>query len=214
MTRKRPFFGLFVFAGIILPLAVSSNAYAQRRDRGGLRPGEASLARLLTLKEVQTDLKLSDKQKAEAADINNTLTEERHKLFAEVSKESRERGKKLTELEEKTSAKVNKLLDDSQQKRLREILIQVNGASELLKKDIQRELGVTDEQREKLVTINRENAKARREALKNEEGDKTAKSVELQREADKKLLAVLTEKQREQFETLKGKKIEIELFKA
>ena len=95
---------------------------------------------------MQADLKLSDKQKAEAADINNSLTEERHKLFAEVSKESKERGKKVAELEEKTSAKVNKLLDDAQQKRLREILVQVNGASELLKKDVQKELGITEEQ--------------------------------------------------------------------
>ena len=148
MTRRRNSLFVLAISGMIFSMAFTSSALAKRRNRGGLRPGDASLARLLTLEKVQADLKLSDKQKAEAADINNSLTEERHKLFAEVSKESKERGKKVAELEEKTSAKVNKLLDDAQQKRLREILVQVNGASELLKKDVQKELGITEEQRE------------------------------------------------------------------
>jgi hypothetical protein len=198
----------------ILSLVFASHAVAQRRDRGGLRPGEVSLARLLTIETVQKELKLSDKQKAAAAEINSGLTEERHKLFAEVAKESHERGKKVKELEERTAAKVKKLLDEPQQKRLREILIQVNGASELMKTDIQEELRLTAEQREKLVEVSRANAKARREELANYEGDKAAKIVELQHNADKKLLALLTEVQREQFEKLKGKTIAIDLFKS
>jgi hypothetical protein len=170
-----------------------------------------SFARLLSVAKVQEELKLSDKQKSAAAEINNSLTEERHKLFAEVSKESHERGKKVAELEEKMSSKVKKLLDESQQKRLREILIQVNGAAELMKKDVQQELKITDEQRKKLIDVNRENSKTRRDALANFEGDKAAKIAELQRDAAKKLLAVLTDKQREQFEKLKGKKLSLDL---
>src|SRR4051812_6587424 len=200
--------------GAFLLLTLASSAHAQRRGRGGLRPGEVSLARLLTVEAVQNELKLSDKQKAAAAEINNSLTEERHRLFKEVAKESHERTTKVAELEERTSIKVNKLLDESQRKRLREILLQVNGAVELTKKDIQEELGITSEQRKKLAEIVHENSKARREGLANYEGDKTAKMVELQRESDKKLLAVLTDKQREQFEKLKGKKFTVDIFKS
>jgi hypothetical protein len=202
---------MWLLCGVILSLAIPSSAFAQRRNRGGLRPGDVSLARLLSVAKVQEELKLSDKQKSAAAEINNSLTEERHKLFAEVSKESHERGKKVAELEEKMSSKVKKLLDESQQKRLREILIQVNGAAELMKKDVQQELKITDEQRKKLIDVNRENSKTRRDALANFEGDKAAKIAELQRDAAKKLLAVLTDTQREQFEKLKGKKLSLDL---
>ena len=214
MVSHKSYLSLLVLSGIILSIGLPSSAEAQRRNRGGLRPGEASLGRLLTLPKVQEELKLSDKQKTQAAEINNALTEERHKLFAEVAKESHERGKKMAELEERTSAKVKKLLDEPQQKRLREILLQVNGASELMKKEIQEEIRVSAEQRQKLVDVNRANAKTRREALAKYEGDKTTKMIELQRDADKKLLAVLTETQREQFEKLQGKKISIDLFKS
>lgn len=214
MVKRLRYLIPFALSGAVFLFGFVSSADAQRRDRGGLRPGEVSLARLLTIESVQNELKLSDKQKAAAAEINNALTEERHKLFAEVAKESHERGKKMAELEERTSAKVKKLLDEPQQKRLREILIQVNGASELMKKEIQEEIRVSAQQRQKLLDVNKANAKTRREALAKYEGDKNAKMVELQREADKKLLAVLTETQREQFEKLQGKKISIDLFKS
>jgi len=203
-----------VLSGAILFLVLPSGALGQRRDRGGLRPGEVSIARLLTLPKVQEELKLSDKQKARANEINTKLTEERHKLFAEVSKESHERGKKVAELEEKTTSKVKTLLDGSQQKRLREILIQVNGAAELMKKDVQEELKITADQRQKLIDVNHENSKARHDALASFEGDKAAKIAELQRDANKKLLAVLTEMQREQFDKLKGNKLSIDLSKS
>ena len=102
MVNLRSHLSTLVISGIIVSIALPSSL-AQRRNRGGLRPGEVSLARLLTLSKVQEELKLTDKQKAAAVEINNSLTEERHKLFAEVSKESHERGKKVAELEEKTS---------------------------------------------------------------------------------------------------------------
>jgi hypothetical protein len=211
-VRQHHVLSLVLFSAFVL-LGLASSANAQRRGRGGLRPGEVSLARLLTVEPVQNELKLSEKQKAAAVEINNSLTEERHKLFKEVAKESHERGQKVAELEERTSSKVNKLLDQPQRNRLREILLQVNGAVELTRKDIQDELGITSEQRTKLVEISHDNAKSRRDALANYEGDKTAKMVELQREADKKLFDVLTDKQREQFEKLKGKKFPVDIFK-
>src|SRR3954469_20535956 len=213
MGRLRRYPLQLILLSAFLLLTLASGAHAQRRGRGGLRPGEVSLARLLTLDAVQNELKLSDQQKATAVEINNSLTEERHKLFKEVAKDSHERGQKVAELEERTSSKVNKLLDQPQRNRLREILLQVNGAVELTRKDIQDELGITSEQRTKLVEISHDNAKSRRDALANYEGDKTAKMIELQREADKKLFDVLTEKQREQLEKLKGKKFPVDIFK-
>ena len=82
-----------------------------------------------------------------------------------------------------------------------------------MKKEVQEQLQITAEQRQKLIDVNHENSKSRHDALANFEGDKAAKTAELQRDAEKKLLAVLTEKQREQFEKLKGKKLQLDLTK-
>ena len=77
------------------------SAEAQRRSLGGLRPGNVSPARLLTVDAVQSDLKLTDQQKAKAAEINEALTAGRHELFAEVKKDTGNARPKVAELERK-----------------------------------------------------------------------------------------------------------------
>jgi len=205
--------GIFLATMIVTVVAVPT-AQAQRRNMGGLRPGNASPARLLPVESVQVELKLTDQQKEKAAEINEMLTAGRHELFATIKKDSKERGPKAAELERKAHAGIDELLDDAQEKRLKELLLQVNGASELSRKEIREALKITKEQQKKLAEIRRSNMKARQEALENYEGDRMQKSVELLQEADKKLLEVLTDEQRKQFESMKGKKITIELFSA
>jgi hypothetical protein len=198
----------------LLNLIAAPTANAQRRGRGGMRPGELTGTRLLTLSVVQTELKLSTEQKAGVKKINDELTDARHKLFGEVAKESRERGKRVAELNRATDAKVSELLDEAQEKRLGELLLQANGAGELLNEGIQKALAITPEQQKSLSEIRRKNEQARREAFKNFNGDREAKFVELQREGDKKLLEVLTADQRAQFEKMQGKQIAIDLSKS
>ena len=169
-------------------------------------------AQLLTMDAVQKDLNLTDEQKANVKQINETVTTGRKKLFAEVTKESGERGAKIAELNKKAAADIATLLDETQRKRLQEIVLQVNGAAEITKKEIREALQLTAEQDAKLKEVRRANLKARQEALANFEGDRMAKMVELQKAADEKLLAVLTPEQRKKFAELQGKKIELELF--
>lgn len=199
-------------ASLIVVLGTFQFAEAQRRSMGGLRPGSVSASRLLTVEEVQADLKLADQQKAQASEINEKLTVGRHELFAKIKKGDGKRAKEVAELERRAQASIDKLLDDAQQKRLSELLLQVNGASQLSRKDVREKLQITEEQEKKLAEIRKANAKARRDVLANLEGDRMAKSVELQREADSKLLKVLTDEQRKQFEAMQGKKISLQLF--
>jgi len=187
-------------------------AHAQQRTRGGVRLGSVTSARLLTVDTVQTELKLSDDQKKKAGEINETLTKGRRELFQKVAKESRERSEKVAELDKNADTSVKELLSDDQEKRLGELLLQVNGATELLKKDVGDALRITEDQHKKLADANRANAKARKETLKNFEGDRQAKTAELKAEEDKKLLAVLTDDQKKKFEEMQGKKIAIKLF--
>jgi Spy/CpxP family protein refolding chaperone len=187
-------------------------AAAQQRSRGGMRPGNVAPARLLVVEAVQSELKLTDDQKAKAAEINETLSKSRRELFQKIAKDSHERSEKVAELDKKTDASIEELLDAQQEKRLKELLLQVNGASELLKSNMAEALQITKEQHKKLTEANRANAKAKKDALENFDGDRQAKTLELQREGDKKLLSVLTEEQKKKFEEMQGKKVSIKLF--
>ena len=202
-------FALVVLASATL---IMSPAHAQQRMRGGVRPGNVTSARLLAVGEVQTELKLADEQKTKASEINETLTTGRRELFKKVAKDSRERTEKVAELEKNADASVKELLNDEQEKRLGELLLQVNGASELLKKDVADALQITEEQQKKLVAANKANAKARKEVLEKFEGDRQSKTAELKTDEDKKLLVVLTDEQKKKFEQMQGKKIAIKLF--
>jgi hypothetical protein len=200
--------------GMLLGLILFQSAEAQRRSLGGLRPGNVSPARLLTIDAVQAELKLTEAQKSKAAAINETLTVGRHELFAVVKKGTGKRAPKVAELEKQAQASIAALLDDAQEKRLKELLLQVNGASELSKKEVREALSISEDQEKKLDEVRRANAKARREALADFDGDRMAKILELQREADAKLLEVLTDEQRQQFEAMQGEKIKIDIFSA
>jgi len=197
---------------IVVVVAVCGDATAQRRGRGGLRPGNVTHVQLLAVDAVQKELKLTDEQKNKVRQINESVTIGRKKLFAEVTKESGDRGPKIAELTKKATADIEKLLDEAQRNRLQEILLQVNGAAELAKKELRDALHITDEQNAKLKELRRENIKARQESLANYEGDRMTKMLELQKAADEKLLSVLTPEQRKQFEAMQGKKLELSLF--
>src|SRR5262245_33781527 len=208
--NTKPFF--IAVCGVALSLALSQHAEAQRRGRGGLRPGSVTAAQLLVVDAVQKDLKLTEEQKSKAKEINESVTTGRKKLFAEISKESGDRAAKVAELNKKAADDIEKLLDETQRKRLQEIVLQANGAAELSKKEIREALKITKEQDAKLKEVRKENTKARQESLANFDGDRMAKMVELQKAADEKLLAVLTPEQRKQFEAMQGSKIELNLF--
>ena len=104
---------------------------AQRSGRSGLRLGNVSAVQLLVLADVQTDLKLTVEQKEETVAMHDSFSAERRKMFAEVSRESGDRGPKLADLNERTTTRVEAILDEAQRQRLKEILLQVNGAAEL-----------------------------------------------------------------------------------
>ena len=197
-------------AGIALTICETSQA--QRRGRGGMRQGHVAEVFLLQLPEVQVELKLTDDQKAGATSALEKLAAGRSEVIANVPKEGGQRGPKIKELTKQAAASVDALLDDTQRKRLHELVIQVNGPSELENEEVQTALQLTDEQKQKITEVNRENAKTRRDTMDNFVGDRWEKSTELQKEANRKLLDVLTPEQQKQFEAMQGKKIEIDLY--
>lgn len=196
--------------GIAMTFCQTSEA--QRRGRGGMRQGHVAEIFLLQLPEVQAELKLSDEQKTEATAALNKLAAGRSEIIANVPKDSGERGPKIKELTKQAAASVDALLDEAQQKRLRELVIQVNGPNELENEEVQAALNMTDEQKDRITEVSRANAKKRRDTMENFVGDRWEKSVELQKEANQKLLDVLTPEQLKQFQAMQGEKLEIDLY--
>jgi hypothetical protein len=195
----------FVFAS-------AETATAQRRGRGGVRQGHISPVYLLQLPDVQVELKLSDDQKAKAAAAIEKLATGRSEIIANVAKESGQRGAKIKELSDQAAAAVDAILDESQKQRLREVVIQVNGANELENEEVQLALQFTEAQKTQLKDVVRANNKTRRETMADFVGDRWEKSQELQEEANRKLLEVLTPEQKKQFEAMQGVRIEIDLY--
>lgn len=207
--------GMAVMAMLVLWTQVSMAQPGEgRRGRGpgGGFGGPPTPVRLLTLKEVQNALQLTEEQKNKLADINQKLRDDMRAAMDNGS--SREEVQKLMG---ETTAKVNEVLDEGQQKRLLGIFVQVNGANAVLDPGVSKELNVTDDQKKQLEEIRQKNMEAVRELFRgarDQEGGREAvreKADKLREEESKAMLAVLTSPQQEQLEALKGEKVDIDL---
>lgn len=129
------------------------------------------------------------------------LTEEQR---AEFERQRRERAKFERE-------KLAEILLPHQLKRLTEIYIQVAGVAALQDDDIAAELGITEAQKSKMAEVQasiREEMGAQMRELFQGGGEREAiqaKMQELRRNAEAKVLAVLTPEQQKKFEEMKGK---------
>ena len=204
-----------VCASLTFLLAMSQYAEAQR---GGGRFGGASLVRLVSLEEVQEELKLTDEQTKKAADLNEELRSDIREAFQAVRDaggdfaESRE---KMRKLQQEASATFAEVLEERQQQRLREIFVQVNGASALSDKHVAIALKITDEQKKKLKQITADGFQTMRDAFQDlrdaPQEERRDKFAELREKGSVQLLAVLTKEQTDAFEKMKGEEIELDL---
>lgn len=196
-----------VVVGMILVLGMSQAASAQRGRRFVV---PASLA---SLEQVQNELNFSDEQKAKANEIAEKLRSDRRDLFQQgFSEDTRQ---KMQQLGSEASAKVFALLDDAQSKRLMGISFQVMGARVLNDPIFCETLNVTEEQGAKLDEVRAANQEDLQNAfmdyshLSGEE--RRAKFSEIADKGDEKLLAVLTDEQRQQLEDMKGAPLDVDL---
>ncbi|MEX2120976.1 MAG: Spy/CpxP family protein refolding chaperone [Pirellulales bacterium] len=236
MSRSRS--AALAVAALLVTLTVVNLADAQERrggrGRGGGFGGQfggmmGSPIFLLANEKVQQELELLDDQKAE---VQKTLDELRPPRgqggpgqggpgqggFQQLSDE--ERQKLRAEREERTKAateKVNSILLPHQAERLKEISLQVRGTAALTDDEVAKALSITDEQKQKFDTIRQESFEQMRGLFPQPGQDQPAdadrqaafqKMAELRRAAEEKTLAVLTDEQRQQFDSMQGEKFE------
>jgi Spy/CpxP family protein refolding chaperone len=108
-----------------------------------------------------------------------------------------------------------KILKPEQVKRLTEIYIQQAGIAALNDADVAEKLKISDDQKEKMAKVREEQQTAMRELFaggRDGGGDREglrAKMEESRKKTEEKILAVLSEDQKKQFEEMKGKKFDM-----
>ncbi len=179
-------------------------AWAQRGGPGGGGFDGGGLM-LLSQKSVQDELNLTEDQikKLEAP------FEKQRESFGELRDLSREeRQKRMAEVREQAQKAVSAILDEGQQKRLRQIALQVQGGQALTTSKVASALGLTDEQKEKIEEIQTSARDEMRGLFQGAaDGDREAvrmKFAEVRKATGKKLQGVLTAEQQARWKEMTG----------
>ena len=192
---------------VAMAFATASTLHAQGQGRrGGFGAmGEGIRLRVLAVPKVQEDLKLTDDQKMQARQAAEGL----QGLFAGLQGLSQEeRQQKFQEIQTKTRTaveEVNKILSKEQNERLDQIVLQARGAGALADDKVTAALKITDDQKQKLRDIQQRTGQQMRELQQGEQ----EKRAQILKSAGDDAMAVLTAEQKEQFEKMKGAKIEL-----
>ena len=188
------------------------NRRSPPRARGeGFMRGGAII--LLQQEVVAKDLDLSDAQKESLKKIGEDARKQRSDLRESLKDASREdRAAKLAAAGKETAEKVDGVLSEKQRARLKEILLQVRGPSALRDPQIADTLKLTDEQKTKLDDLSKERRTAIRTAMQDAGSDRAAareKITPIVKDYNEKMEKVLTPEQTEQFDKMKGKKLDL-----
>lgn len=204
-----------IFASLLIAIfAMGANSALAQRGRGfGFGPNRAQLA---TLTEVQSELKMSDKQVAAAKEIASSFNLAVGGLFGAAKGDVEVVRRGMPELHQKATERINEKLSAQQQSRLTEIFIQQNGVNSVFDPQVRVALKLTDEQMKTLQAIrivNREaGAKAAQESPPGEAREERTRRFErVWNESEVRILTALTPKQKEQFESMRGTELEVNL---
>lgn len=198
-----------VSALLVLSMSLAL-AQGQGRRGGGLQQGGLQLLRI---EEVQKELKMTPEQvaklDAKQQEVRTATQAARGANFQQQSPEERAKAnEKIREIQTKA---VNEILDATQQKRFRQLELQQAGPSAVTRKDVADELKLTEEQVTKIREIQtkmQEETRAARQGVDFQDADArtkmTEKVQEIQKTSGEKVVALLTDKQKEQWKGMLG----------
>jgi Spy/CpxP family protein refolding chaperone len=213
---------------LVLGVACIAETQAQERERSGRGFGRgssrSSLLGLLSLEQVQKEMKLSEEQMTTVQGIVEKLgaeMREQYTALREIEDRDQQRAK-ITELRDQSDQKVREQLGDvverEQVMRLYQIRMQVRAVVDSLANTfVSRRLELTDDQKNKLEEINKgvgakqsEVYATIRDASDEQRSEAFQKLRKIRSDADGEALALLTAKQKAAFEEMKGEKIELQ----
>jgi Spy/CpxP family protein refolding chaperone len=194
-----------------LAVLVASPAMAQ----GGPGGRGGGLGMLLTNKSVQEELKLDKAQEEKLTAAFEKFREDNKDDFAKLrdrntSREDREAVmKKVGEGSKKIAADV---LKPEQMKRLKQIQVQQEGVRAFANPEVEKDLKLTDKQKDELKTIAEDLQKQQREIFQNAGGNREEarkKMTDLRKEKMDAALKVLTDEQKKTYKELTGAPFEV-----
>src|SRR5262249_47297403 len=157
-------------------------------------------------KELKLDQDQTDKVKAAVQQVQDKHKDEFAKLRDLGQDERRTKTQELNRtVSEETLKAAGDILKPEQVKRLKQIELQQAGARAFTRAEVQKELALKDDQKEKIKTINDDAAKETRELNQggNAQGNRE-KLAALRKQTMEKIDAVLTDEQKKSWKEMTG----------
>jgi Spy/CpxP family protein refolding chaperone len=180
--------------------------------RGMMQRGGGGIGALLGNPSVQEELKLDDKQKEKIREFVSKQQEARRGL-RDLSEE--ERGEKMREMTKQAEAFAKETLTAEQNKRMKQIVLQQAGIGAFMMEDVQKELKLTDEQKEKIKTLTEDLRRDQGELFQGGGGGNPQENMQkfqaLRKEYMAKAAGALTDAQKKQWSEMTGKAFELRM---
>lgn len=225
-------FSMWVLAVAFCALASIAIAQPPGGGRGGFggRGMFGGGLGMLGIVEVQKELKMTPEQiekvKTQAPEVQKAtraIFEEAGGFQALRDMSEEDRGKLMAKVQDVTSKAVKEILNTDQHKRFHQLELQQAGAMALSRKDVAEALKITDEQKEKLKTIQMETQAARMQIFQSggNPQDMTAderaammkKMQDLTKSSNDKSFAVLTADQSKAWKEMIGEPFKFPAFR-
>lgn len=192
--------------------------------RGGfVSTGSTTQHPIYTLRnaKVQEELKLDEDQKTELTEAIRQMAKKRGEEYGKLRNvPAQQRAQKYREIAEQfkkeSTQKVKEILEPKQLVRLAQIQLQLQGVRALWEPGVRKHLNITADQKSKFEEVQKATAVSRQKMYQDLRANGRIDPMKL-REAtqklneknEKEIYAVLTQKQRDEFEKMKGRKFEM-----
>jgi len=200
---------------VVAVAALVGSAMAQggggRRGGGMQRGNPNSLSSLINRPDVQKDLGITDDQKTKLADIRTSSRQKMTDARTAAGDDPAARAAAMQKVGEEVGKEQVAVLTPDQQKRLKEIFVQVRGTQAVLNPEIQADLGISDDQKSKIKDLQERQTKANQElGAKQRDGSLSQEEAQAERQKNTKVLAdevdkVLTDAQKAKLKDMGGK---------
>jgi hypothetical protein len=202
-------------AGLVV--LVTTATAQERQGRGGAGgPGAGAFGgaaggkvALVQIQQVQQELELNDDQKKQVREISEKVREASPRRAQGATGEGdraqrRDQMQMVSRVVAEQEKKLDEVLNEDQRKRLEEISLQLTGVRALSRDEVAGKLNLSDQQKEKLQSMLREQ---RGQAGRGEgqQRPNLAAMRERRQQTEQQMLEVLTEEQKQKWEELKGK---------
>jgi Spy/CpxP family protein refolding chaperone len=186
---------------------------------GGGMGGGSSIAGLLSMPAVQTELKVTDEQKTKIQDLRTTMRDKMREAmnsgdgppdFQNMSQEERQKAmgemrKKMQPITKEFDEQAVKILDADQVARAKQLQLQREGGSALAREEVAKKLELTDDQTSKVKKLQESLAKPPQFDPNGDMQAQFQKMRENVTKTQKDMLAVLTDEQTTKWKEMCGK---------